>query len=85
MIIVYDLELYNINRARPYWVSLYRVIKIADRYNRDLTFLGNQKCKIDTIVFGEEKCNNKMLQNVLSFKREARKLKTKLLNKKRKC
>ena len=35
--IAYDLETHNTNRARPYVFCFYRLSKLADRYNRDLT------------------------------------------------
>ena len=35
--IVYDLETHNTDRARPYCISIYRVSKLAGRYDRDLT------------------------------------------------
>ena len=35
--IVYGLETHNIDRARPYVFCFYRLSKLAERYNRDLT------------------------------------------------
>ena len=49
--IVYDLETYSTDRARPYCISFYRISKIAGRYDRDQTHEELDKCKKDTIVF----------------------------------
>ena len=35
--IVCDLETHNTDRARPYCFSIYRLSKLAGRYNSDLT------------------------------------------------
>ena len=42
---VYDMETFNKDRAVPYCVSLYRLSKIAGKYNRDITPEDYQKCK----------------------------------------
>ena len=68
--IVYDLETYNTNRARPYCVSPYRLGKIASIYNRDLTPESIKKVKKkDTIVF-HENCITKLLDYILKLKIE---------------
>ena len=44
--IVYDLETYNLDKAKPYNMTFYRLSKIAAKYSRDLT-----PNEIDTLVF----------------------------------
>ena len=44
-LITYDLETHNTDRARPYVFCIYRLSKLAGRYNRDLTSDEIEKCK----------------------------------------
>ena len=71
--IVYDIETYNTDRARPYCISFYRLSKLAGRYNRDLTPDELEKCKKDTIVFDGDNCIEKVLDFCLKLKGEERK------------
>ena len=71
--IVYDLETYSIDRARPYCISFYRLSKIAGRYNRDQTNEELDKCRKDTIVFDGDDCVEKVLDFCLKLKGEERK------------
>ena len=68
--IVYDLETHNIDRARPYVFCLYRLSKLAGRYNRDLTKDEIEKCKKDTITFDGDKCAEEALDFCLKLKGE---------------
>ena len=70
---VYDLEIYNSNRARPYCISFYRLSKLAGRYICDLTRDEIDKCKKDTIVFDGDNCVEKVLDFCLKLKGEERK------------
>ena len=54
--------------------------EISGKYNRDISKKENQKCLDDCVVFKGSGCINDMLDHVLSFKREAKKLILKLLN-----
>ena len=64
-IIVYDLETYNTNGARPYNMTFYRLSKIAGRYQRDPTQEELQKSIEDTIAFGGDNCINNALDYLL--------------------
>ena len=59
--IVYDLETHNTNRARPYNMTIYRLSKIASRYNRDPTKEELQKSINDTKAFSGDNCINNAL------------------------
>ena len=71
--IVYDIETFGSDRARPYCISFYRLSKIAGRYDRDQTQEELEKCKQDTIVFDGEDCIDKALDYCLKLKGEERK------------
>ena len=76
--IVYDLETYNTDRARPYVFCFYRLSKLAGRYNRDLTPDDLEKCRKDTIAFDGDNCVEKALDFCLKLKGEERKVKNKI-------
>ena len=71
--IIYDIETHNIDRARPYCFSFYRLSKLAGKYERDLTPYELEKCKKDTIVFDGDDCVEKALDFCLKLKGEERK------------
>ena len=77
--IVYDLETYNTDRARPYNMTFYRLSKIAGRYDRDPTNEELQKSIKDTISFAGEDCINNALDYLLKFKGDERKVKNKIV------
>ena len=77
--IVYDLETYNTDRARPYCISFYRLSKLAGRYNRDLNLSELDKCRNDTIVFDGDDCIEKALDYLLKLKGEERKVNNKIV------
>ena len=54
--IVYDLETRNTERARPSCISLYRLSKLAGRYNGDLSQYEIDECKNDTTAFDGDDC-----------------------------
>ena len=70
--IVYDLETYSTDRARPYCISFYRLSKLAGRYSRDLNPSELDKCRKDTIVFDGDDCIEKALDFCLKLKGEER-------------
>ena len=57
---------------------LYRLSKLAGRYNRDLTPDELDKCRKDTIVFDGDNCVEKALDFCLKLKEE-RKVKNKIV------
>ena len=71
--IVYDLETHNTDRARPYVFCFYRLIKLAGRYNRDLTSYEIDKCKKDTFAFDRDNCVEKAIHYCLKLKGEEHK------------
>ena len=75
--IVYDLETYNTDRAKPYNLTFYRLSKIAGRYERDPTRDELQKSIDDTIPFAGENCIKNALDFLLKLKGEERKVKHK--------
>ena len=77
--IVFDLETYNTDRAKPYNISFYRLSKIAGRYNRDPTKEELQKSINDTISFAGENCVGIALDFLLIFKGEERKVTNKIV------
>ena len=78
-IVVYDLENFNNIRAVPYCSCIYKLIKISGKYHRDISEQEYQKCLNDCIVFKGTDCINEMLDHVLSFKGEPKKVKNKLV------
>ena len=77
--IVYDLETYSTDRARPYVFCFYRLSKLAGKYNRDLTPNELEKSKKDTIAFDGDNCVEKALDFCLKLKGEERKVKNKIV------
>ena len=75
--IVYDLETYSSDRARPYNMTFYRLRKIAGRYSRDPTPEELQKSIKDTTAFIGDDCINNALDYLLKFKGDERKLNNK--------
>ena len=77
---VYDLEALNIDRARPYNMTFYRLSKISGRYERDPTQEELQKSIKDTIAFDGENCINNALDFCLKLKGDERKVKNKIVD-----
>ena len=78
-IIVYDLETFNKNRAVPYCSCIYKLSKISGKFRRDISEQEYQKCLNDCVVFKGTDCINEMLDHVLSFKGEPKKVKNKIV------
>ena len=79
-IVVYDLETFKKNRAVPYCSCIYKLSKISGKNHRDITEQEYQKCLNDCVAFEGTDCINEMLDHVLSYKGEPKKVKIKLLN-----
>ena len=77
--IVYDLETYNTDRARPYNMTFYRLSKIAGRYYRDPTSEELQKSINDTIAFAGDNCIDNALDYCLKLKGDELKVKNKIV------
>ena len=78
-IVVYDLETFNKIRAVPYSSYIYKLSKISGIYHRDISKQEHQKCLNDCVAFKETDCINEMLDHVLSFKGEAKKINNKIV------
>ena len=79
IIVVYDLETFNKIRAFPYCSCLYKLSKSSGKYYRDISEQEYQKCLNDCVVFKGIDCINEMLDHVLSFKGEPKKVKNKIV------
>ena len=73
------METFNIDRAVPCANCTYRLCKISGKYNRDITQRGYEKCRKDCIVFKGTNSINEMLDYVLQFKGEAKRIITKIV------
>ena len=81
-IVFYDLETLNKIRAVPYCSCIYKLSKTSGKHNRDISEQEYQKCLNDFVVFKGTDCNNEMLDHVLSFKGEPKKVKYKIVENK---
>ena len=59
---------------------MYKLSKISGKYLRDISEQEYQKCLNDCVVFKGNGCINEILDHVLSFQGEPKKIKKKLLN-----
>ena len=78
-IVVYDLETFNKNRAVPYCSCIYKLSKMLGKYHQDTSKQEYQKCLNDCVVFKGTDCIIEMLDRVLSFKGELKKVKNKIV------
>ena len=78
-IVVYDLETFNKIRAVPYCSCMYKLSKISCNYHQDMSEQEYQNCLNDGVVFKGTGCNNEILDHVLSFKGEPKKVKNKIV------
>ena len=77
--VVYVLETFNKNRAVPYCSCIYKLSKISGKYHRDISEQEYQKFLNGCVVFKGTDCINEMLDHVLSFKGEPKKVKNKVV------
>ena len=75
--IVYDIETFSTIKCVPYAKSFYRLSKFSGKYYRDISEKEYQKCLNDCIVFKGLDNIIKMLDDVLQFKGEPKRLNTK--------
>ena len=71
--LVHDLETLNTDIAVLYAICICRLSKISGNYNQDITQRDYEKCRKDCIVFRGTESFNKMLEDVLQFKKEVKK------------
>ena len=77
--IVYDIETFSTIKCVPYANYIYRLSKISGKYYRDISEKEYQKCLNDSIVFKGLDNINKMLDYVLQFKGEAKRINNKIV------
>ena len=77
--VVYDIETFSTIKCVPYANCIYRLSKISGKYYRDISEKGYQKCLNDCIVFKGLDNINKMLDYVLQFKGEAKRINNKIV------
>ena len=77
--VVFDLETFSEIRAVPYCSCNYKLSKISGKYHRDISEQEYQKCPNDCVVFKGTCCINEMLDHVLSFEAEPKKIKIKIV------
>ena len=77
--VVYDIETFSTIKCIPYANCIYRLSKISGKYYRDISEKEYQKCLNDCIVFKGLDNINKMLDYVLQFKGEPKKIKNKIV------
>ena len=72
--IVYDIETFIAINCVPYSSCICALSQISGKYNRDITEQEHQKCLKNCIVFKGLTFNNEMLDCVLQFKGEAKRI-----------
>ena len=72
--VVYDIETFNTFKCVPNANCIYRLSKISGKYNRDISGKEYRKCLNDCIVFKGLDKINKMLDYVLQFKGEPKRI-----------
>ena len=65
--------------SKTFCIIFYRLIKVAGRYERDLTLDGLEKCRKGSIAFDGDNCVSKALDFCLKLKGEVRKVKHKIV------
>ena len=78
-IVVYDLGTFNKIRAVPYCSCIYTLSKNSGKYHRDISEQEYRKCLNDCVVFKGTDCIYKMLDHVLSFKGEPKKVNNRIV------
>ena len=77
--VVFDIETFSTIKCVPYTNCIYRPNKLSGKYNRDISEKECQKCLNDCIVFKGLDNINKMLDSVLQFKGEPKKINNKIV------
>ena len=77
--IVYDIETFSTIKCVLYSNCIYRLSKISGKYYRDISEKEYQKCLNDCIIFKGLDNINKMLDYVLQFKGEPKRINNKIV------
>ena len=78
-IVMYDLETFKKIRAVPFCSCIYKLSKISGKFHLDISEQEYQKCLNDCVVFKGTDCINEILDQVLSFKGEPKKIRNKIV------
>ena len=73
------MEAFNTDRVLPYAFGLYKLSKVSGKYYRDITQRELEKCRNDCIVFKGTDCNNNLLDHLLEFNGEVKKVNNKIV------
>ena len=73
--IVYDIDIFNTDRAVPYAICMNRLSENSINCSRDITEKEYQNCLYDCVVFKGGDCVNELLDHVLQLKRESKRVK----------
>ena len=77
--VVYDIETFSTIKCVPYANCIFRLSKISGNYHRDISEKEYQKCLNDCIVFKGLDNFNKMLDYVLQFEGEPKRINNKIV------
>ena len=77
--IVYDIETFSTINCVPYANCIFRLSKLSGKYYRDISEKEYQKCLNDCIVFKGLDNINKMLDYVLQYKGERKRINNKIV------
>ena len=77
--IVFDIETFSTIKCVPFANCIYRLSKISGKYYRDISEKEYQKCLNDSFVFKWLDNINKMLNYVLQYKGEPKKINNKIV------
>ena len=72
--IVYDIQTFNTDKIDLCSVCIFKLSQVSGSYNGDTTDRQLDKCRNDCIVFDGSNRINEMLEHVLEFKGETRRL-----------
>ena len=78
-VVVYDIETFSTIKCVTYANCIYRLSKISGKFYRDISEKEYQKCLNDCIVFKGLDNINKMLDYVLQFKGEPKRINNKIV------
>ena len=78
-IIVNGLETCNKVKVVPYCMCIYTLSKSSGKHHRGITEKEYQKCLNDCVVFKGSGCNIEMLDHILFFKGEVKKVKNEIV------
>ena len=77
--VVYDIETFNTIKCVPYANCIYRLSKVSGKYYQDISEKEYQKCLNDCVVFKGLDNTNEMLDYVLQYKGEPKRINNKIV------